>query len=278
MTDLTDPSEPSEPTEPPGPSGLGHERYCDEIVVQTDRLRAVLIDADLSVTVPTCPDWTLGHLARHVGGAHRWVESTVRTRATAEVPENQVPDFLGPGDAEAAALDAWLEEGAGKLAATLREAGPDTSVWTWAAEQRSGFWARRMAHETVVHRADAATAAGIVFEVDPEVAADTIDEWLDIVSWAQSTGTDKEAAELRGAGRSIHLHATDAPGAEWLIEFGEDGFTWRHGHEKATVALRGPLTDVLQVFYRRLPAGSDRVEVLGDAELLDFWLTRATFG
>ncbi|MEV6651079.1 maleylpyruvate isomerase family mycothiol-dependent enzyme [Streptomyces sp. NPDC051219] len=257
---------------------LGHEHYCDEIVEQTDRLRAVLIDADLSATVPTCPEWTLGHLARHVGGAHRWAEATVRTKATEPVPEDQVPDGLGPGDAEAAALDAWLAEGAEKLAGTLRATGPDTTVWTWTDERRSAFWARRMTHETVVHRADAAIAAGIVFEVAPEVAADTIDEWLDIVTWAQSTGTDKEAAELRGAGRSIHLHATDVRDAEWLIEFGEDGFTWRHGHEKATVALRGPLTDVLQVFYRRLSADSDRVEVLGDAELLDFWLARATFG
>jgi hypothetical protein len=64
--------------------------------------------------------------------------------------------------------------------------------------------------------------------------------------------------------------------AEWLIELGADGFTWRRGHEKATVALRGPLADVLRVFYRRLPAGSERVEVVGDAALLDFWLERVS--
>lgn len=66
----------------------------------------------------------------------------------------------------------------------------------------------------------------------------------------------------------------------------------RRGHEEATVALRGPLTEVLLAFYRRpptagrrpptadcrLPPDGGRLEVLGDRELLEFWLERATFG
>ncbi len=52
----------------------------------------------------------------------------------------------------------------------------------------------------------------------------------------------------------------------------------RRGHEKATVAPRGPLTEVLPAFYRRLPPDGGRLEALGDRELLDFWLERATFG
>lgn len=66
--------------------------------------------------------------------------------------------------------------------------------------------------------------------------------------------------------------------AEWLVELTEGGVVWRRGHEKATVALRGPLTDVLLAFYRRLPLDSPELEVLGERELLDFWLERATFG
>lgn len=56
------------------------------------------------------------------------------------------------------------------------------------------------------------------------------------------------------------------------------GVVWRRDHEKATVALRGPLTDILLAFYRRLPLDDGRLEVLGKRELLDFWLERATFG
>ncbi|MFD5983326.1 maleylpyruvate isomerase family mycothiol-dependent enzyme [Streptomyces cyaneofuscatus] len=256
---------------------LSYDRYCDEILAQTDALRATLKGADLTANVPSCPDWTLRQLAVHVGGAHRWVGEIVRGRATEDVPEEKVPGAAGPGSDDPAALDAWLAEGAAATVEALREAGPDTEVWTWAWERRTAFWARRMTHETVVHRADAALAARVPYTVAPEVAADTIDEWLRIVSFAQEGG-DPEADELRGGERSLHLHATDVPGAEWLIEFGEDRFTWRHDHEKATVALRGSLTDLMLVFNRRLEPTSERVEVLGDAELLDFWLDRSSFG
>ncbi|MEV0095194.1 maleylpyruvate isomerase family mycothiol-dependent enzyme [Streptomyces sp. NPDC050738] len=255
---------------------LSHEQYCEALIRETDRMRAIVRGADLSARVPSCPEWDLGRLARHVGGAHRWAEHIIRTQASAEVPDEDVPNAASPDGDDPAALDAWLAEGAGMLAETLRAAGPALKVWSWAPDQSAAFWTRRMVHETVIHRADAALAAAVEYEVDPAVAADTIEEWLEIVAFSAAAG-DPEALELRGAGRSLHLHATDVPDAEWLIEFSDEGFTWRHAHEKATVALRGPLADVLRVFYRRLPADSDRVEVLGDAELLDFWLERASF-
>ncbi|PZT74867.1 MULTISPECIES: maleylpyruvate isomerase family mycothiol-dependent enzyme [unclassified Streptomyces] len=255
---------------------LTHERYCDEIVRLTEELRAALRGADLTATVPTCPDWTLRELAEHVGRAHRWAGEIVRTRSAEAVPEDKVPDS-SPADDDPATLDAWLAAGAAGTAAALREAGPDTEVWTWAWERRAGFWARRMTLETVVHLADAALTANVPYTMTPELAADTIDEWLQIVVFAQADG-DRDVAELRGAARSLHLHATDVPDAEWLIEIGEDGVTWRRAHAKADVALRGPLTDLMLVFNRRLAPDSDRVEVLGDAALLDFWLARTTFG
>ncbi|MGW5615136.1 maleylpyruvate isomerase family mycothiol-dependent enzyme [Streptomyces sp. NPDC003877] len=262
---------------------LAHDRYCDEIAHQVGLLRSVVTSgAELSGTVPTCPDWSLEDLARHLGGALRWVDMIVRTRASEEVPEDRVPDFAGPqvrGDA--VALDAWLAESGERVVAALREAGPDTAMWSWAENLTSGFWARRVTHEITVHRADAALAAGLPYAVAPEVAADAIDEWLQIVEYVQRTAPEDVVGELRGPGRSIHLHATDTgPGldAEWLIELTEDGVSWRRGHEKATAALRGPLTSVLLAFYRRLPLDAPELEVLGDRELLEFWLERATFG
>ncbi|MFD6172263.1 maleylpyruvate isomerase family mycothiol-dependent enzyme [Streptomyces coeruleorubidus] len=262
---------------------LAHERYCDEIAHQVGLLRSVVTSgANLSGTVPTCPDWSLEDLVRHTGGALRWVEFIVRTRAEEEVPEERVPGLAGPGTCgEATVLDAWLAESGEQVVAALREAGPDTKVWSWAGILNSGFWARRMTHEITMHRADATLAAGLPYEVAPDVAADAIDEWLQIVEFVQRTVPHDAARELRGPGRSIHLHATGTePGlnAEWLIELTEDGVAWRRGHEKATVALRGPLTPVLLAFYRRLPLDAPELEVLGERELLDFWLERATFG
>ncbi|NEB76745.1 hypothetical protein G3I40_16165, partial [Streptomyces sp. SID14478] len=160
-------------------------------------------------------------------------------------------------------------------------AGPDAPCWSWSWQQDTGFWARRMTHETVIHRADAARAAKAAFDVTPAVAADAIDEWLRIVRFVQDADARDTAQELKAGGRTLHLHATDTPpeaAAEWLIELADEGIGWRRDHAKADVALRGPLTAVLLAFYRREPLDGGRVEVLGDRELLDFWLERATFG
>ncbi|OKJ76505.1 maleylpyruvate isomerase family mycothiol-dependent enzyme [Streptomyces sp. CB02460] len=255
---------------------LAHERYCDEIVRLTGELRTALQGADLGATVPTCPDWTLRELAEHVGRAHRWVGETVRTRSAGPVAEEKVPDS-SPASDDPAALDAWLADGAAGTADALREAGPDVEVWTWAWDHSTGFWARRMAIETVVHLADAALAAKVPYTMTPELAADTIDEWLEIVVFSQGLG-HPGIADLPRDGRTLHLHATDAPDAEWLVELGAEGVTWRRAHGKADVAVRGPLTDLMLVLNRRLAPESDRVEVVGDAAVLDSWLEHATFG
>ncbi|MGW7070662.1 maleylpyruvate isomerase family mycothiol-dependent enzyme [Streptomyces sp. NPDC054855] len=264
---------------------LEYDRHRAEVAVQLGLLRETLAGADLSATVPTCPEWTLGYLARHVGGAVRWAARMVATRATEEIALEDVPGALGPEGDDPAALDAWLAETAELVAAAWDGVDADTAVWSWSDQHHAGFWARRMTHEVAVHRADAAVAAGVPYVVAADVAADAIDEWLEIVQFVQRTQVDDSAGELRaevlGGGRSIHLHATDAVpelDAEWLIEFGAEGFSWRRGHEKATVALRGPLTEVLLAFYRRRSLDAGGVEVLGERELMDFWLERASFG
>lgn len=264
---------------------LGHERYCEEILVQTELFREVLRHADPKATVPTCPEWTVADLTRHLGGALRWMETTVRTRAREAVPEGDVPKGAGPQDSDPAALDAWLGEGAEALAAALRAAGPDTEVWTWADDQRAGFWARRAVHETVVHRADIAIAAGAPYALDPRVAVDTLEEWLEIGSSPQLIAMRPELAGLLGQERTICLHATDAPdggepGARWVVDLAGDRITWRRGtaDDRPTVTLGGPLTDVLLVFYRRQPVDTPTVTVQGDRDLFDAWLGLASFG
>ncbi|MFC6062158.1 maleylpyruvate isomerase family mycothiol-dependent enzyme [Streptomyces ochraceiscleroticus] len=261
---------------------LGHERYCEEILVQTGLFREVLRGADLTAKVPTCPEWTVGELTRHVGEALRWMGTTVRTRAREAVPEEDVPGFGGPRCSDPASLDAWLKEGAELTAAALREAGPDTRVWTWTGDQKAGFWARRAVHETVIHRADLAIAARAPYVLAPEVAADTLEEWLEIGSLPQTMERRPELAGLLGPGRTLCLHATDTgpAGTRWLIDLTGDRIAWRRGgqDERAAATLSGPLTDVLLVFYRRLPADTSTVTVQGDRGLFDEWLGLVSFG
>jgi uncharacterized protein (TIGR03083 family) len=257
---------------------LDHERYCVAITEETALLRDTLRGADLGRTVPTCPDWTIGDLAVHVGQAHRWVEAMVRERATEELPEDaeHIPHFEPEPDEDA--LDAWLADGAQRLADTLRAAGPAQTMWSWARPQHSGFWARRMANETVVHRADAAIAAERPYDPAPDLAADVLDEWFELITDPDQVAGDPELHELLGIGETLHLHATDVPGAEWLIVRDPGSVHVSRTHAKADVALRAGLTDLLLVFQRRLPLDSPRLEIIGDRALLDHWLERTAFG
>ncbi|WP_320779684.1 maleylpyruvate isomerase N-terminal domain-containing protein, partial [Streptomyces sp. CRN 30] len=102
---------------------LAHDRFCDEIIRQTRQLSALLADgADLGATVPTCPDWTLEELVRHVGRALLWTEHIVRTRATADLPVDDVPGTGGPARrGDAGALREWLAGCGAGVAGALRE-------------------------------------------------------------------------------------------------------------------------------------------------------------
>lgn len=175
----------------------------------------------------------------------------------------------------------WLLERASELADALREAGPDATLWTPVDGGTTAFYARRFAHETVVHRADATLALGREFTLGTEVALDAVDEWMELGALPFHFEVHPRMRELLGPGRTVHLHATDtAPGdaAEWVVDLTGDVISWRRAHEKSAVAVRGPLTDLLLVIYRRRPPTGDGIEVLGDADLLDFWLDRVGFG
>ncbi|MFT3854084.1 MAG: maleylpyruvate isomerase family mycothiol-dependent enzyme [Ilumatobacteraceae bacterium] len=251
------------------------------MVTQTDLLADALAEADLGRPVVTCPGWTVRQLARHVGGGHRWVEEIVRTRAAAPIADDGVRDVASYPDDGAATIAAWLRDGAALLAATLRDGGPGLDVWTPVPGCDGDFWPRRLAHETLVHRADAELALDRTFTTEPDLAADAIDEWMELASLPTMLEVKPEQRELIGPGRTIHLHATDAPAgldAEWVVDLTGDVIVWRPSHEKSAVAWRGPLTDLLLGLYRRVPPRAGDLEVLGDADLLDLFLSRVGFG
>lgn len=257
---------------------LSYDRYCAEIVAQTDLLRSRIEGADLTAEVPSCPGWNLGQLLRHVGGVQRWAETIVRTRATEPVHDEQFRD-ISDYQADPAVAGAWLTEGAAGLASALREAGPGARLWS-PIHGGSSFYARRFTHETAIHRADATLAVGAEYTIDQDVALDAIDEWMELGSLPFHFEIHPWMRELLGPGRTVHLHATDAPkeaAAEWVVDLTGDAITWRRAHEKAAVAVRAPLTDLLLIIYKRRPISGEGIEILGDAELLDFWLERVSF-
>jgi uncharacterized protein (TIGR03083 family) len=176
---------------------------------------ARIIDGDLERPVPTCPGWTFRQLAIHLGRGHRRVAQIVATRAVTPIPMRDAADGKLPQDP--AQHTPWLNAGADRAIEAVTAAGSDL-VWTLAGIGPASFWARRQAHEAAVHLADAQLAAGRPVDLDPEVAADGVDEWL-----ARTRGTTDparaQAQDLRGDGQSLHFtpptQDCPAPASGW---------------------------------------------------------------
>lgn len=257
---------------------LDDDRYLDALVAQTDLLAAALHGADLQQQVPTCPKWTLHQLAEHVGQAHRWSAALVARQVTTPLNPHDLVETSAPQDG--AALPGWLRDGAAELVHAIHATGPRTRVWSWSEDQSAGFWARRMANETAAHRADVELALGRDFTLEPELAADVISEWLQILCSARALQARPELAELCGDGQLLHLHATDdglGAAGEWIIRRTPSGPVWEHGHSKGDVAVRGPVVALMLVMLRRIPPEHDTVQILGDPAVLHHWLSHTGF-
>src|SRR5690606_174282 len=63
--------------------------YVDSLLLQGQLLMLAAEHADLDAQVPTCADWRLRDLLRHVGGVHRWATAHVAGRRTAALPKNE---------------------------------------------------------------------------------------------------------------------------------------------------------------------------------------------
>jgi uncharacterized protein (TIGR03083 family) len=250
------------------------DQHCTEIVDQTEQLTLDVTGADLRTPVLSCPGWSLGMLLRHIGGGHRWAEEIVRTRATGFLPDDQVRKLDGDDSADPPV--GWLLEGATKLADSLRAAGPDARMWAVAHYRTAAFWARRFGHETLIHRADAALAVGAELTVATDVALDAVDEWMELDAIPQLFDLKPSRRELLGPGRTLAFQATDPPAA-WFGDLTGEVISWRRGEGPAAVTVRAPLTHLLLLLYRREAPDAGGFDIVGDRQLLDFWLTHVAF-
>jgi uncharacterized protein (TIGR03083 family) len=253
---------------------LTAERYYAGIREPTARLAGIVATADPATRIPSCPDWTLRQLATHLGRGQRWAAEIVRRRSAEFIEFRDVPDGRIPDDP--AARPDWLNAGSALLISSLAGAGQE-HVWTFLGMRPASFWARRMAHETAVHVADAELATGHPVSIPADLAADGIGEWLMLV--AQDPG---ETTPFAAAGQTLHLHATDdgLDGAgEWLVRSPTDlqGITVESGHAKADAALRGPAASLLLVLLRRLPLATPGVDLLGDTAIVTHWLEHSPY-
>jgi uncharacterized protein (TIGR03083 family) len=240
---------------------------------QTRDFGELIRSADPSTPVPTCPDWTLRQLFRHVGRGNRWAAQIIADRRTGPLDPRDVREGKPPDDPDAAVE--WLNKGAQLIIDSVDRCGSNTRVWTFVGAKPAGWWIRRRLHEATVHSADAALAVGASLDLSPELAADGISEWIELM-----TVQAKRQSPPLPHGQTIHLHATDealGPVGEWTIVHDDEGIGWSHDHGKGDVALRGPANALLLGIVRRRTAAELGLEVFGDTAVWDGWLERTPF-
>jgi uncharacterized protein (TIGR03083 family) len=229
-----------------------------------DALASAADRVGIDAAVPSCPDWKVSDLLGHIGMVHRWAAANCDRKPDDPLLRSDEASQVPDGDA----VVAWMREGAAHLLGVLGAHSDDDPCWTWAPPQTVGFWKRRMAHETAMHRLDAQLAAGNPEAIDAALAADGIDEWLWLLPrrpWAST---------IEGEGETLHFHCTDVEG-EWLVRLVPTGVEVEREHAKGDVAARGTASDLLLWMMGRGPV--DRLEVFGDQGLLDRWRAVATF-
>ncbi|MEU1844984.1 maleylpyruvate isomerase family mycothiol-dependent enzyme [Micromonospora sediminicola] len=229
---------------------------------------AVAAAPDLDLPVPTCPEWTLFDLARHLGEGRRSWAATVA--AGPDAPGRITPE--GPAaPREREALLAWLADSTRHLVDALRDAGPDRGCWTWwgtsQSPQTCGAVARHQLQEIAVHTYDAQLTVGAPRPLPDDVALDGVEEFL-------STCCTTTAGWPHGPA-AVDYHATE--GRSWRQQLSADGVRADRlpgptDAGAADVSARGTAGELVLAFYGRIPM--DSLDLEGDRglfDLLDEW-------
>jgi len=208
----------------------------------------------LEADVPCCPGWKVADLVDHITrvyvGKADIVAQGLADRWPSSHPHVEGMDPVGR-----------YRAGASRLSEVLAAADPAAPAKTFSREQTVGFWIRRMAHETLVHRIDAEQAHGYESQVDPELAKDGIAEIVEVFitrfpdDWGEfvpgqtvvRVGTDDQSWTLR-LGRFVGTRRGDVVDLQKaVVEHDADSIATISG-DPGRVLLwmwgRAPLEDV----------------------------------
>lgn len=218
----------------------------------------------------------MADLVRHVGQVY--LHKVECMRLGAEKESDWPP--AGLRDEEPLVL---LDRAYSELVHELTTRDPADRGGTWYAPDPSvGFWFRRMAQETVVHRVDAELAAGgDVSPIPVDLAIDGVDELLRVfVAYSVAAWTDYFQEALAGSpGRTIKFEATptgDSPRVTWVartspgeltVEGGPGELVPGDGPTDLSVS-GGPVDLLLWGWNRAVPGRENRVSAEGDTDAL----------
>lgn len=227
----------------------------------------------LDAQVPTCPDWKLLDLVRHLGRVHRfWAAVVAAGPADGPVDPSVTAAEADDSPAEREALLAWSAASTALLLDALRAAGPDGGCWTWwgtsQSPQTAGAVARHQVQEATVHTYDAQITADDAQPLPAESALDGVEEFLTTCCATTDAWPHDPAV--------IDFHATE--GRSWRLFLSAEGARAERLESPEPTAdaihtsMRGTAGEVVLAFYNRIPFTS--LDVGGDPrqlELLRDW-------
>jgi uncharacterized protein (TIGR03083 family) len=245
-------------------TGLPVAAYIDAVRREGEALAGVAARTPLDAPIPTCSDWRLCDLLRHLGGVHRWATTYITTGRAQAMDAREEEALMASWPDDGALID-WFRAGHATLVQALETAPPNLACWTFLpAPTPLVFWARRQAHETGIHRADVESASGPISAFAPAIATDGIDELL--YGFASRPGGTLRADPPQ----TLRLHATDTRRG-WLVCIGPTGIAVCDGMagENGDGTVRGNASNLFLLLWNR--GAADALEVDGDAALLDLW-------
>lgn len=224
--------------------------------------------AGLEAPVPTTPDWDVRRLVVHQGLVHRWAAGQIRG-------EDVDPDAIEAEGMATRDVVAWLQDGASRLARTIRGAPDELDALVFLADAPTPkrFWARRQCHETTMHAVDALSAVLGRYPrstdtwIGRDVAVDGLDELL--------TGfLPRPRSRLRADEPLTIAVIPDDSDQRWLVAVSRQAPVTARGlgDEEADVVLRGSAVALYLTLWNR----SDEVR----DEALELWAegARVTWG
>jgi len=247
---------------------MENSRYLECLEADYRRIREV-VPGHLEDRVPTCPEWTVNDLTWHVGMVY--LHKTIAMREGAE-PVSWPPDY----DDDASALE-LIDDAYRQLVAEFAARDSAAASGTWyGPDQTVGFWIRRMAQETVIHRIDAELGTGEqVAPVADDLAADGIDELLKVfVSYSVSNWARYFTEALGDSPGHTYLITADAtvtsPRSSWLVSTSPGQFTVAGGPGERLsgtvtpdVTISGAPTDMLRWAWNRESPGEPGTVTIG---------------
>jgi uncharacterized protein (TIGR03083 family) len=222
------------------------------------RTLADAADGNIAADVPTCPGWLVRDLVAHVAQVY---EHKIECTRLGKAPDPWPPEWPHADDPVP-----WFRDAHARLLTVFEEndAATPSATW-WEPDQTVGFWARRMAHETSVHRVDAELAHGASTPVDAALATDGVDEILHIML----AGDWSDDADDAMTGQRIDV---STGGRTWRVVLDREGVSVTDGDGEADAMLTGDPSDVLLWLWGRVP--DDRIEQAGHPEVHRLMRTR----